>query len=74
MAAFGDSDFASNGFLGFQGNRDFLLNTVAWLAQDVDLISIRPKEPDDQQLEIAIVALKEALMFDAVEPQQAAVA
>jgi len=50
VAAFGDSDFASNGFLGFQGNRDFLLNTVAWLAQDVDLISIRPKEPDDQRL------------------------
>ena len=50
VAAFGDSDFASNGFLGFQGNRDFLLNTVAWLAQDVDLISIRAKEPDDQRL------------------------
>jgi ABC-type uncharacterized transport system involved in gliding motility auxiliary subunit len=50
VAAFGDSDFADNGFLGFQGNRDFFLNTVAWLAQDVDLISIRPKEPEDQKL------------------------
>lgn len=35
---------------------------------------ITTKEPDDQQLEIAITALKEALMYDAVEPTQAAVA
>ena len=35
---------------------------------------ITTKEPDDQQLEIALVALKEALLFDAVEPEQAAVA
>jgi ABC-type uncharacterized transport system involved in gliding motility auxiliary subunit len=26
------------------------VNTVAWLAQDPDLISIRPREPDDQRL------------------------
>jgi len=35
---------------------------------------ITTKEPDDQQLEIALVALREALMYDAVEPEQAAVA
>jgi uncharacterized protein YqhQ len=35
---------------------------------------ITTKQPDDQQLEIAIIALKEALMYDAVEPQRAAVA
>jgi uncharacterized protein YqhQ len=35
---------------------------------------ITTKEPDDQQLEIAIVALKEALMYDVIEPTQAAVA
>jgi ABC-type uncharacterized transport system involved in gliding motility auxiliary subunit len=50
VVALGDSDFASNQLLGFQGNKDFFLNTVAWLAQDVDLISIRPKEADDQSL------------------------
>ncbi len=38
------------------------------------LQKITTKEPDDQQLEIAIVALKEALMYDAIEPEQAAVA
>jgi ABC-type uncharacterized transport system involved in gliding motility auxiliary subunit len=50
VAAFGDSDFASNALLEFEGNRDFFLNVVAWLAEDADLISIRPREPDDQRL------------------------
>jgi uncharacterized protein YqhQ len=35
---------------------------------------ITTKEPDDKQLEIAIIALREALMYDAVEEQVAAVA
>jgi uncharacterized protein YqhQ len=35
---------------------------------------ITTKEPDDKQLEIAIIALKEALVYDAVQPEQAAVA
>ena len=48
--AFGDADFASNSGLQMLGNRDFVLNTVAWLAEDPDLIAIRPKEPDDQRL------------------------
>ena len=48
--AFGDADFASNALLGFQGNKDFVLNSVAWLAEDSDLISIRPKEPSDRRL------------------------
>jgi ABC-type uncharacterized transport system involved in gliding motility auxiliary subunit len=46
----GDVDFASNSLLGFQGNQDFFLNAVAWLAEDADLISIRPKEPENQAL------------------------
>ncbi|MEO8381448.1 MAG: DUF1385 domain-containing protein [Acidobacteriota bacterium] len=35
---------------------------------------ITTKEPDDRQLEIALIALKEALLYDAIEPEQAAVA
>jgi ABC-type uncharacterized transport system involved in gliding motility auxiliary subunit len=50
VAVFGDADFASNALLGFQGNQDLFLNVVAWLAQDADLISIRPKEPEDQRM------------------------
>lgn len=50
VVAVGDADFASNALLAFQGNRDFFLNVVAWLAEDADMISIRPKEEADQSL------------------------
>lgn len=50
VVAYGDVDFASNGYLGIQGNRDLFLNSIAWLAEDADLISIRPREPKDQRL------------------------
>ena len=38
------------------------------------LQKITTNEPDDSQLEVAIVALKEALMYDVIQPEQAAVA
>ncbi len=65
VAVFGDTDWASNSLLGFQGNQDFFLNVVAWLSEDADMISIRPREPEDQRLfltrvqqqNVAIVAL-----------------
>jgi uncharacterized protein YqhQ len=38
------------------------------------LQKITTKEPDDTQLEIAITALREALLYDVIEPEQAAVA
>jgi ABC-type uncharacterized transport system involved in gliding motility auxiliary subunit len=50
VAVIGDSDFAANGYLGIQGNRDLFLNTVGWLAQQENLISIRPREADDRRL------------------------
>jgi ABC-type uncharacterized transport system involved in gliding motility auxiliary subunit len=61
VVAFGDSDFASNGFLGVQGNRDLFLNTVNWLAQQENLISIRPREPDDRR--ITLTADQERRIF-----------
>ena len=50
MAVIGDVDFATNSLLTFHGNQDFFLNTIAWLAEDEDQISIRPREPSDQRL------------------------
>jgi gliding motility-associatede transport system auxiliary component len=50
VAAIGDSDFAANGTLGIQGNRDLFMNTVGWLSQQENLISIRPKEADDRRV------------------------
>jgi ABC-type uncharacterized transport system involved in gliding motility auxiliary subunit len=47
---FGDSDFMANKSL-YQGlNRDLALNSFSFLAQETDLISIRPKQPKGTQL------------------------
>jgi ABC-type uncharacterized transport system involved in gliding motility auxiliary subunit len=44
LIVIGDSDFASNRYLSPQlANRDLFVNSVNWLAQDEDLISVRPK-------------------------------
>ncbi|NKB65546.1 MAG: hypothetical protein GKR89_00670 [Candidatus Latescibacteria bacterium] len=44
LVVFGDADFATNQYFGYQGNGDLLLNAISWLAEDESLISIRPKE------------------------------
>lgn len=43
MIIFGDSDFASNKYYYALNNSDLFLNSVGWLAQKYDLISIRAK-------------------------------
>jgi ABC-type uncharacterized transport system involved in gliding motility auxiliary subunit len=60
VAAIGDSDFASNGWLGVQGNRDLFLNTVSWLAQQENLISIRPRDPQDRR--VTLTARQQSLI------------
>lgn len=52
LAVIGDSDFASNSYLGMQGNRDFALNTINWLAQQEELIAVRPREPEDRRITV----------------------
>jgi ABC-type uncharacterized transport system involved in gliding motility auxiliary subunit len=44
IVVIGTADFASNQFLGAQANRDFFLNVVSWLAEEEDLISVRPRD------------------------------
>lgn len=44
LVVFGDSDFATNGFLNVSGNRDLVLNALSWLAEEEQLIAIRPRE------------------------------
>jgi gliding motility-associatede transport system auxiliary component len=50
VTVIGDSDFVTNSLLGVQGNRDLFLNTLNWLSQQENLISIRPKDPDDRRI------------------------
>ncbi len=52
IAAIGDSDFGSNAYLGIPGNSDLFMNVVGWLAQQENLISIRPREPSDRRLSL----------------------
>jgi ABC-type uncharacterized transport system involved in gliding motility auxiliary subunit len=46
----GSSGWVANSFLNFNGNRDMALNMMNWLSSDEDLISIRPKEPEDRRI------------------------
>jgi ABC-type uncharacterized transport system involved in gliding motility auxiliary subunit len=46
----GDSDFVANAHLNQAGNRDLALNAVSFLADQGDLIAIRPKESASQPL------------------------
>ncbi len=60
VAVFGDSDFGSNGLLGFQGNHNLFMNTVSWLAQQENLISIRPRDPEDRR--VTLTARQQSLI------------
>jgi len=42
----GDSDFVANSYLRLQGNLDLFMNAVSWLAEEENLISIRPKNAE----------------------------
>ncbi len=48
IVVFGDSDFAGNAYLDLSGNRDLFMNALSWLAEEEDLIAIRPKEKESQ--------------------------
>jgi ABC-type uncharacterized transport system involved in gliding motility auxiliary subunit len=58
LAVFGDSDFAKNGFFQNQGNADLFLNTINYLAEEEDMISIRPKEVDDRRVSLTQADVK----------------
>jgi len=61
IVVFGDSDFASNNYLNLSGNRDLFLNTVSWLAEEENLIAIRPK--DSGSSFTPVTASQERLIF-----------
>jgi len=51
LVVVGDSDFASNNeYFAMAGGLDFFLNSVNWLLMEEDLISIRPKPPEQRNL------------------------
>jgi len=46
----GSGDWADNQYINFNGNSDLALNAVNWLSSDEDLISIRPKPPENRSV------------------------
>jgi ABC-type uncharacterized transport system involved in gliding motility auxiliary subunit len=55
LVVIGDSDFATNQVLGGPGSDgDLFLNSINWLAQDEDLISIRPKPETSRHITLTV--------------------
>src|SRR5690242_3349990 len=50
LVVVGNSAFATNQWAGMQRNGDLFVNTINWLAQDEDLISVRPKNPTNRRV------------------------
>jgi ABC-type uncharacterized transport system involved in gliding motility auxiliary subunit len=50
MVVTGTSNFAIDAYFPVQGNGNLFLNMISWLAEDEDLISIRPKPADDRRV------------------------
>src|SRR5579875_511419 len=62
----GSSSFLTNSMLGFQANRDLALNSINWLSSDEDLISIRPKEPENRPLNVTQRQMNGFFYFDII--------
>jgi ABC-type uncharacterized transport system involved in gliding motility auxiliary subunit len=58
----GSSEWLANSFISFNGNRDLALNTMNWLSSDEDLISIRPKEPEDRRITMTSAQMRLVLI------------
>lgn len=50
ITVFGDSDFASNTYFGIAGNGDLFLNTIHYLAEEQNLISIERRAKEGEPL------------------------
>lgn len=54
----GGSQWAGNSILRFNGNPDLIMNMMNWLSSDEDLISIRPKEPENRPLNMSVSQMR----------------
>ncbi|MBI4263879.1 MAG: GldG family protein [Acidobacteria bacterium] len=71
VVVFGDSDFATNAYGGVPGNPNLFANAVSWLAQQENLIAIRPKQADDRRVtmtarQLQLVVLTSILVVPAL--------
>ena len=63
----GSSSWITNSIMGAPvGNRDLILNMMNWLTSDEDLISIRPKQPEDRRLNITGATMRILFMTSVI--------
>jgi ABC-type uncharacterized transport system involved in gliding motility auxiliary subunit len=65
---FGDSNFITNGLIEIPGNKDLILNGIAWLLGQEGQIAIRPQKPDFRPLimetqQASLVAVSTQLVY-----------
>jgi ABC-type uncharacterized transport system involved in gliding motility auxiliary subunit len=63
VVVIGDSDFAANRWIGLSGNRDLFLNMANWLAQQENLIAIRPRQAEDRPISMTEDQATMVLLF-----------
>jgi ABC-type uncharacterized transport system involved in gliding motility auxiliary subunit len=68
LTVIGDSDFAGNQYFNFSGNGDLFLNVASFLAEEENLISIRPKERKNSPLSLTSDQGIFILMFGLLTP------
>lgn len=66
FVALGTSALPANVFLGFQANRDLFMNMVNWLEAEENMISIRPKPPEEQHLNVTQRQMNNILYFGVI--------
>jgi ABC-type uncharacterized transport system involved in gliding motility auxiliary subunit len=52
LVVFGDSDFATNQYYNLSGNGNLFLNTINWLTEETDLISIQPRTSTPRTIQL----------------------
>jgi ABC-type uncharacterized transport system involved in gliding motility auxiliary subunit len=73
IVVFGDSDFASNAYVGWVGNGDLVLNTLNWLAEEEDLVAIRAKDPEMSPLMLTAAQARMAFLLAVIVMPLAAI-
>lgn len=58
LVVFGDSDFTTNKLVPVRGNIDLFLNSVNWLTEQKEKITIRPKSPDIRTIQMSKLQAK----------------
>jgi ABC-type uncharacterized transport system involved in gliding motility auxiliary subunit len=66
LVVVGSARFPANNYIGFNGNKDLFVNTVNWLSSDEDLISIRPKDPENRRINLTRAQMSRVVLISLV--------